>query len=104
MWFVRILLIFVITLSAPLSGAMEAGHASAPHSDHAAMDMMMADAPSCCEESSDRTSSCHILIALCPSATQPSPIRPTGEALFASVDLLLKGVKPSGLLDPPRAV
>lgn len=104
MMFVRILLVVLIASYATLSGAMGAGHASGSHSEHAAMDATMADVPTCCEDSTDRTPNCHVLTALCPSALKHSPSQVSGEDLFVSYGLMLTGINPSGLLDPPRTV
>jgi len=104
MYVVRLLLVIMITLSAAVSGAMDAGHALTVEQSHAAMDEMADDQSACCSESSERTSTCHVLSALVPGTPLQDVAPVTCEDVFFSAGLLLTGFDPSGPLDPPRAV
>jgi len=104
MYLVRLLLIVLMTFSASLSGAMEAGHAVASNSDHAAMEHVADDQPICCTDNPERAQTCHVLPALVPVAAFGGITPDSSETAYARIGLLLNGIEPSGLLDPPRAM
>ena len=101
---VRLLLVVLITLSASLSSAMDAGHAAVSDPDHTTMSAMSDDQRLCCEDSTERSQSCHVLPALLPVSVLGANAPATGANVFVCSGLLLTGIEPSGPLDPPRAV
>lgn len=101
---VRFLMVVILTLSASLSGAMDAGHMPATDHDHAAAEVMADVHPVCCQDSTERTQTCHALPALLPAIEPASSAPLAGEDVFCASGLLLTGMEPSGPLDPPRAV
>lgn len=103
MGLIRLLLIVMVALSASISGAMDAGHAAVVEHSHVAMDEVADDQPVCCSESSERSQTCHALPALLPGAGNHDDAPATCEDVFIAASLLLKGIEPSGPLDPPRA-
>lgn len=102
MAFMRILLIILLTFSASLSGAMETGHVVAFEGDHAAMEHVADDQPVCCMGELERAQSCHVSPALVPVAAFGGIAPDCSEAAYPHIGLLLRGIEPSGLLDPPR--
>ncbi|MEO9777801.1 MAG: hypothetical protein ABJO75_07835 [Sedimentitalea sp.] len=100
---VRFLLVVVLTFTASFSGAMEAGHMPASAHGHAPTETIVDDQPICCQDSTERTHSCHAFPALLPAASGDNAPAPGEEVLRVS-GLLLNGFEPSGLLDPPRAM
>ncbi|MEJ6399569.1 hypothetical protein [Yoonia sp. 208BN28-4] len=101
---VRFLMVVIFALSASLSAAMEASHMRAIDHDHAAAEMMVDEQPACCQDSSERTQTCHAVPALLP-ASEPTSTPPiAGEDVVCASGILLTGIQPSGPLDPPRAV
>ncbi len=101
---VRCLLIVMLMFSATFSVAMEAGHAANFDSEHAVAETMSDDMPACCDDSTERGQTCHVLPALLPGAEGHSTGPITGEDVFAAAGLLLTGIEPSGPLDPPRVM
>lgn len=101
---VRLLLIVLMTFSASLSGAMEAIHAVASDSDHAAMEHAANDQPVCCTDNPERAQTCHVLPAIVPVEALDGVAPDCSETAYAQIGLLLSGIEPSGLLDPPRAM
>lgn len=101
---IRFLMVVTLTLSASLSGAMDAGHMPATDHDHATAEMTADDQPACCQDSTERTQTCHALPALLPSIEPAGTAPIAGKDVFCASGLLLTGVEPSGPLDPPRAV
>lgn len=101
---VRFLMVVILTLSASLSGAMDAGHMPATDHGHAAAEMMADNQPACCQGSTERTQTCHALPALLPVTELASTAPMVGEYAFCAYGQLLTGTEPSGHLEPPRAV
>ena len=101
---VRFIMVVILALSASLSGAMDAGHMPSSDHDHAAVEMMADEQPACCQDSNERTQTCHAVSALLP-ASEPTSTPPiAGEDVVCVSGILLTGVQPSGPLDPPRSV
>ncbi|MEP3024536.1 MAG: hypothetical protein ABJO71_01480 [Pseudoruegeria sp.] len=101
---IRCLLIVMLMLSATFSVAMEAGHAANFDSERTVAETMSDDMPACCDDSTERGQTCHVLLALLPGAEGYSMGPITGEDVFAAAGLLLSGIEPSGPLDPPRVM
>lgn len=101
---VRFLMVVILTLSASLSGAMGVGHMPATDHNHAAAEMIADEQPACCQDSTERTQTCHLLPALLPATEQANTTPLSGEDAICASGLLLTGMEPSGPLDPPRAV
>ena len=100
----RFIMVVILTLSASLSGAMDAGHMPSTDHNHAAAEIMADEQPACCQDSTERTQTCHAVPALLP-ASEPTSTPPfAGEGVVFASGILLTGIQPSGLLDPPRAV
>ena len=104
MYLVRLLLIVLMTFSASLSGAMEARHVVVSDSDHAAMEHAADDQPVCCTDNRERAQTCHVLPAIVPVEALDSVAPDCSETAYARIGILLSGIEPSGLLDPPRAM
>jgi len=101
---IRFIMIVILTLSTSLSAAMDAGHMPSSDHDHAAVEMMADEQPACCQDSTERTQTCHAVPALLP-ASEPTSTPPfAAEGVVFASGILLTGIQPSGLLDPPRAV
>ena len=100
----RILVVVMVTLSASVSGTMDAGHAAALEHSHAAMDEMAGDQPVCCSQSSEGPQSCHVLPALLPYSDLHHAAPASCEDVPIGAGLLLTGIEPSGPLDPPDPV
>ena len=102
--FCRFLMVVLLTLSASLTFAMDAGHSPAATHDHAGIEDTAVDQPPCCVDSSERGASCHVLLALLP-ADVPNNAAPEACGNISCVPArLATGIEPSGPLDPPRAV
>ena len=101
---VRFLLLVVLTFSALLYGAVESGHMPVSDHDHAAVESITDEQPVCCQDSTERTQTCHALPALLPAMDPYDTAPATGEDVFCASGILLTGMEPSGPLDPPRAV
>ncbi|WP_299960867.1 hypothetical protein [uncultured Roseobacter sp.] len=99
---IRTILIVVLTLTASLSGAMGMDHMSMTEHDHVAMESIADEGPVCCDESTERGQSCHVLPAVLADAGGEVSAPETSDALFFRSGLLLTGLDPSGPLDPPR--
>ena len=99
----RLLLVVVTTLAASVSGAMDAGHMAVVQHGHTPSSEVAAHQPICCSESSERAQTCHGLPALLPGADLNDAVPATGEDVFIVSGMLLTGIEPSDLLDPPRA-
>ena len=100
----RFIMVVILTLSASLSGAMDAGHMPSTDHNHAAAEIMADEQPACCQDSSERTQTCHAVPALLP-ASELASLQPSSvEDIVCASGILLNGIQPSGLLDPPRAV
>ena len=99
---IRTILIVVLTLTASLSGAMGVDHMPTIEHDHAAMENMAVDGPLCCDDSTERGQSCHILSAVLADAGGEVSAPETSDTQFFRSGLLLTGTEPSGPLDPPR--
>ena len=104
MFLFRLLLVVMTTLSASVSGAMDAGHMVAVEHSHTSVGEVADDQPICCSESSERTQTCHALAALLPGADLNDTAPTTCEDVSILAGVLLTGIEPSGPLDPPRAV
>jgi hypothetical protein len=104
MYLMRLFLIVLMTYSASLSGAMEAGHAVASDSDHVAMEHAAVDQPVCCTDNPERAQNCHVLSAIVPVEAFDGVAPDCSESAYSNIGLLLCGIEPSGLLDPPRTV
>ncbi|MEO9779281.1 MAG: hypothetical protein ABJH07_08300 [Sedimentitalea sp.] len=100
----RFIMVVILTLSASLSGAMDAGHMPFTDHDHAAAEMMADEQPACCQDSSERTQTCHAVPALLPASEPTSTPPNAGEDVVCASGIQLTGIQPSGLLDPPRSV
>ncbi|WP_299615043.1 hypothetical protein [uncultured Tateyamaria sp.] len=100
----RLLLIVLVTFSAPLSGVAEASHMSMAGHHHAGGEHMPDDHPPCCVDSTERAQSCHILAAVLPAADLHGAAPSARDTVFCAVGVLPDGINPSGPLDPPRAV
>lgn len=103
MGLIRLLLVVLVALSASISGAMDAGHAAVVEHSHVAMDEVADDQPVCCSESSERSQTCHALPALLTGAGHHNDAPATCEDVFTAARLMMTGIEPSSLLDPPRA-
>lgn len=99
---IRTILIVVLTLTASLSSAMGVDHMPTIEHDHTAMENMAVEGPVCCDDSTERGQSCHILPAVLADACDEVSAPQTSDALFFRSGLLLTGTEPSGPLDPPR--
>ena len=104
MSFVRFLIFAILTLSASFSGAMDTGHMRAIGHGHAAAETTAGDHPACCQDSTERTQTCHALPALLPATDQASSAPVVVQDVFRTFGLLLAGMEPSGPLNPLRAV
>lgn len=104
MGLIRLLLVVMVALSASLSGAMDVGHTAGLEQSYAAMGDMADDQLVCCSESSERGQTCHVLPAMLPSADVHESAPATCEVVSIGASLLLKGIEPTGPLDPPRAM
>jgi|GEM_PF-379877 len=100
----RFIMVVILTLSASLSGAMDAGHMPSTDHNHAAAEIMADEQPACCQDSSERTQTCHAVPALLPASELASLPPSSVEDIVCASGILLNGIQPSGLLDPPRAV
>ena len=100
----RFIMVVILTLSASLSGAMDAGHMPSTDHNHAAAEIMADEQPACCQDSSERTQTCHAVPALLPASELASLPPSSVEDIVCESGILLNGIQPSGLLDPPRAV
>lgn len=100
----RLIMVVILALSASLSGAMDAVHMPPTDHDHAAAEMMADEQPACCQDSSERTQTCHAVPALLPASEPTSTLPIAGEDVVCASGILLTGIQPSGPLDPPRAV
>lgn len=101
---IRLLLIVLMTLTASISGALDAGHATAMEHAHAGALDVTDDQPLCCSDSTERMQNCHVLPALVPASDLPvSEPASRGDVSFGS-GLLPTGIDPSGPFDPPRTV
>jgi methylmalonyl-CoA mutase cobalamin-binding subunit len=96
----RFLMIVLTVMSTSLAGAMAASHAPSADIDVNVMTAMSGDHTHCCEDTTDLAQSCHVLPALVMGGIAPEF---SGMEL-SETGILLTGIKPSGLLDPPRAV
>lgn len=101
---IRFIMIVILTLSTSLSAAMDAGHMPSSDHDHAAVEMMADEQPACCQDSTERTQTCHAVPALLPASELASLPPSSVEDIVCASGLLLTGIQPSGPLDPPRAV
>lgn len=99
---IRTILIAALTLTASLSGAMDVDHMPIVEHDHTAMENMAVEGPVCCDDSTERGQSCHVLPAVLANAGGEVSAPETSDALFFRSGLLLTGLEPSGPLDPPR--
>lgn len=102
MVFIRVVLIVVLTPTALLSGAIGMDHTPSIEHDHIAMENMTVDGAVCCDDSTERGQSCHILPAVLAEAGGDMSAPETSDALFFKSSLLLTGLEPPGSLDPPR--
>ena len=102
MAFVRILLIILTGFSASFSGAMEVGHPVASEANHATMEHVADEQPDCCTDTTESTQSCHVLPALVPAVAFDGNAPDCSKTAYSSVGFSLRGIEPSGLLDPPR--
>ncbi|MCK0166700.1 hypothetical protein MWU52_03955 [Jannaschia sp. S6380] len=100
----RLLLVVMVTLSASVSGAMNASHMAAVEHSHTSVGEVADDQPICCSEGSERTQTCHSLAALLPGADLNDTAPATCEDVSIVTGVLLTGIEPSGPLDPPRAL
>ena len=100
----RFIMVVILTLSASLSGAMDAGHMPSTDHNHAAAEIMADEQPACCQDSSERTQTCHAVPALLPASELASLPPSSVEDIVCASGILLNGIQPSGLLDPPSAV
>ena len=98
---IRLLLVVLVALSPSLSGAMDASHTGTVEHNHAAMGEVVDDQPICCLETTEHTQTCHTLLALLPGADLYETAPATCEDVIMGPGMLLTGIKPSGLLDPP---
>jgi hypothetical protein len=101
---IRLLLIVMLTFSASLSAAMEAGHPADVDHDHPVVMSMEDDQPACCEDSTERGQNCHLLPALLPDADGHGTGPAIGKDAIMASGLFLTGFEPSGPLDPPRVM
>jgi hypothetical protein len=101
---VRCLLIVMLMFSATFSVAVGTGHAANFDHEHTVAETVADDMPACCDDSTERGQTCHVLPALLPGAEGHSTGPITGEDVFVAAGLLLTGIEPSGPLDPPRVM
>ena len=100
----RFIMVVILTLSASLSGAMDAVHMPSTDHNHAAAEIMADEQPACCQDSSERTQTCHAVPALLPASELASLPPSSVEDIVCASGILLNGIQPSGILDPPRTV
>lgn len=100
----RLLLVVLVTLSASVPGAMDAGHPTTTQHGHAALDQAADEEQICCTENSERAQTCHVLAALLPGGDVHGTRPATCGSVSVIAGVLLTGIEPSGPLDPPRAV
>ena len=105
MTLLRILTVALTLIATSLSGAMAAGHGDWQHGENHDMHVLAdtEDAqPTCCEDSSDRSSTCHVVPAIEP-ASSPAMLFPTETRMVPfGAPWTMTGLSPAGLLDPPR--
>jgi hypothetical protein len=100
----RFLMIVLTVMSTSLSGAMAASHAPSADIDVNVMTAMSGDHTHCCEDTTDLAQSCHVLPALVPTLVMENIAPEFSGMELSEPGTLMTGIKPSGLLDPPRAV
>jgi hypothetical protein len=93
-----------MTLTASVSGALDAGHATAMEHVHAGALDVTDDQPLCCSDSTERTQNCHVLPVLVPASDLHVSEPASREDVSFGSGLLLTGIDPSDPLDPPRMV
>lgn len=99
---IRTILVVVLTLTASLSGAAVMDHVQNTAIDHAAMADTGDAGPQCCDDSTERGPSCHMLPAVLTDTGHQAIAPPTGDALRSRSGVLLTGLEPTAPLDPPR--
>lgn len=104
MTFIRLCLIVLMTLTASVSGAVDAGHMTAMEHTQASPPDGAVDRPGCCMDGSERAQTCHFMPALVPVSDFRLPKSDSCADISFGSGLLLTGIEPSGPLDPPRAV
>jgi len=100
----RLILIAFLVVSASLSSAMELSHAMTSDAVHSAVDHDTADMPECCDEGVERGHNCHVLQAVPDASLVSTTSNGFAKAALFFDDLLLAGIEPNKLLDPPRLV
>ena len=104
MVWIRAILIVFLTFSASVSGAMDVHHVANAEHEHTAVVSMTDDAPACCDDSTERGQSCHVMPALLADASDDITAPLTGETAYSVFRHFLDGIEPSGPVDPPRLV
>jgi hypothetical protein len=97
-------MIVLTVLSTSLSGAMAASHPPSAGRNVNVMTAMSGDHTHCCEDTADLAQSCHVLPALVPALVMGGIAPEFSGMELSESGILLTGIRPSGLLDPPRAV
>ena len=102
--FLRSLMIVLTVMSTSFSGAIAASHAPSTDIGVSVMEAMSGDHTHCCENTTELAQSCHVLPALVPALVMGSAAPEFSRIELSESVTLLTGIKPSGLLDPPRSV
>ena len=101
---IRIILVALLVLSATLSGAMDAGHGAAGDHHHAAADTLSHTDLQCCDDSTERGQSCHLMPAVLADAGMLVTNPEVDSDTFGMGHRLPSGINLSVPLDPPRVV
>lgn len=104
MYFVRLLTIALILLSATLPGAMAASHAGPTDMAVDTTAVMSADHETCCTDGMEQSQSCHVLPAILPATARDKGAQGLVRSVTFGPSILLTGFEPAGTLDPPRPV
>ncbi|MEO1363543.1 MAG: hypothetical protein AAFU86_07190 [Pseudomonadota bacterium] len=93
----RLLMVALIVLTAPVSGAVESAHM-----DHAVANQMEHTDAECCEAHGERVPHCHACLALVPLPGAAALDGATSGHPGFDTTLTLTGIDPAAPLDPPR--
>ena len=102
----RFLLIALVVLSTSWAGASAAGHALSGGQDVAVTEQVapLSGHAVCCDGNAAQSTVCQILLAIAPETDVPSMAPSQRRAVSFGSPVVLDGVEPAALLDPPRPV
>lgn len=103
MYFVRTLLVLILTLSTSLTGVM-AEEFELPQEHTQAAEISVSDEAECCATNTESAQACHHAPAIVPALQRASLSQLASRNQFVTFGLLLTGIDLSGPLDPPRSV